>query len=116
MLNFQVFNFYSANLSPPPNKLSRAVNSFLPEDIRVLDVVRVSSDFHARHSALSKTYSFQIQLGPIADPLLLGLSQHVFQELDIDAMRSSPLRVLEAVSPAIPALPLSRIAYGLLSP
>ena len=44
-------------------------------------------DFHARYSALSKTYSFYIQLGAIADPLLLGLSQHVFQELDVDAMR-----------------------------
>ena len=76
----------------------------------MLDVVRVSSDFHARHSALSKTYSFQIQLGPIADPLLLGLSQHVFQELDIEAMRLSSIRALEAEIPAVPALPVSKIA------
>ena len=55
----------------------------------MINVTRVPLDFHARYSALSKTYSFHIQLGAIADPLLLDLSQHVFRDLDVEAMRYS---------------------------
>lgn len=83
----QVFNFYSQTLTPPPERFARAVNSFLPQDIRVMAVERVPMDFHARYSALSKMYSFLVQQGPIADPLLSDLSQHVFQELDVQLMQ-----------------------------
>ena len=36
----------------------RALNTFLPATIRVLDVRRVDSDFHAQRSAIKKQYSY----------------------------------------------------------
>ena len=83
----QVFNFYTNRLTPPNDKLVLGMNANLPADIRVTSIQRVPPDFSARYSSLSKVYSFSMQTGKVADPFLLGLSQHVHKPLDIDAMR-----------------------------
>jgi tRNA pseudouridine38-40 synthase len=44
---------------PPPNFL-RALNSVLPPSIRILAAEQVAPDFHARHSAIRKTYEYRI--------------------------------------------------------
>jgi tRNA pseudouridine38-40 synthase len=46
----------------------RGANALLPDDIRVLSVEEVSSDFHARRSARSKTYRYRIWRLPIVSP------------------------------------------------
>ena len=38
-----------------------AINTFLPEDIRVLACEKVSDDFHARYSAIKKEYRYYIR-------------------------------------------------------
>lgn len=38
-----------------------AINTFLPEDIRVLMCEKVSDDFHARYSAIKKEYRYYIR-------------------------------------------------------
>lgn len=38
-----------------------AINTFLPEDIRVLVCEKVSDDFHARYSAIKKEYRYYIR-------------------------------------------------------
>ncbi len=38
----------------------RALNAILPKDVRVLDAVEVSKDFHARYSAKSKIYEYTL--------------------------------------------------------
>jgi len=38
-------------------------NKLLPEDIRVMDIVKVSNDFHARFSAKKKTYEYYVYTG-----------------------------------------------------
>lgn len=43
-----------------PNNLKRGINSFLPEDIYIKEVEKVSDDFHARFSAKSKEYHYLI--------------------------------------------------------
>ncbi|MGI6360540.1 MAG: tRNA pseudouridine(38-40) synthase TruA [Acholeplasmatales bacterium] len=55
----QVFHFDS-NLNMTVNEFKRALNSHLPEDIRILDICVVSGDFNARHSAIKKTYKYVI--------------------------------------------------------
>ena len=42
--------------------LKETLNRHLPLDIRVLDVSRVNEDFHARFSAIKKTYSYKINI------------------------------------------------------
>ena len=55
----QVASFTLAANIPAAN-LHRALNRCLPPSIRVLSAQIVSPDFHARHSALAKTYEYRI--------------------------------------------------------
>ncbi len=46
--------------SPAPELLRRRINDALPADVHVLDIVPVSRKFHARHSAVRRSYVYQI--------------------------------------------------------
>jgi tRNA pseudouridine38-40 synthase len=46
----------------PPANLQRALNRTLPASIRVLDASVVPDTFHARHSAVEKTYEYRVLL------------------------------------------------------
>jgi tRNA pseudouridine38-40 synthase len=66
--------------------LGRALNAQLPPDVRVLGVDEAAPDFHARFSARSKHYRYQIDRAPIADPFRRAWAWHVPDALDVDAM------------------------------
>jgi tRNA pseudouridine38-40 synthase len=51
---------FSLTVPIPAANLHRALNRALPASIRVLSVEAVPEDFHARHSALRKTYEYRI--------------------------------------------------------
>jgi len=70
-----------------PITLRRALNANLPDDIRVTDVKRVPSGFHARFSATGKEYRYQIDTGAVADPFLRRYAWHRPWLLDLQAMR-----------------------------
>ena len=55
----QVASFTLASPIPATN-LHRALNRVLPPAIRVLSLETVDPPFHARHSALSKTYEYRV--------------------------------------------------------
>ncbi|HEY6375888.1 MAG TPA: tRNA pseudouridine synthase A [Edaphobacter sp.] len=65
----QVASFELAAPIPPPN-LHKALNRTLPPSIRVLSIEQAPVDFHARHSALRKTYEYRISTAPICSPML----------------------------------------------
>ena len=65
----QVASFHLNNPIPPEN-LSRAMNHVLPDSIRVLRVEEAAPDFHARRSALAKTYEYRIWREEICTPFL----------------------------------------------
>jgi tRNA pseudouridine38-40 synthase len=46
----------------PPENLQRALNRTLPESIRILKANTEPSTFHARHSAVAKTYEYRVRL------------------------------------------------------
>ena len=54
----------------PAENLLRALNRTLPAAIRVIDAQTVRSTFHARHSAVAKTYEYRIFRGEICPPFL----------------------------------------------
>lgn len=60
----QVASFSLAAPIPAVN-LQRALNRALPSSICVLSAEKVDADFHARHSALAKTYEYRVV---VADP------------------------------------------------
>ncbi len=67
--------------------LGRALNANLPEAIRVMDVVAVADDFHARFSATSKTYEYRIWNGDACPPFVRLYTWHIPHALDVGAMR-----------------------------
>lgn len=54
----------------PAENLLRALNRTLPAAIRVIDARTAPSTFHARHSAVAKTYEYRIFRGEICPPFL----------------------------------------------
>ena len=59
----QAANFYSPVDSMPAENYVRAVNAFLPEDVRILEACEVLEDFSARKSATSRVYRYFISFG-----------------------------------------------------
>jgi tRNA pseudouridine38-40 synthase len=63
----QVAAFTMINPIPVLN-LRRAMNRLLPADIRLLDCVETSPDFHPRFDAVAKTYEYRMFRGEICPP------------------------------------------------
>ncbi len=81
----QVANF-KAHTRIPEDKIKIALNANLPSDIRILDSVDVSPDFHSRFDALDKTYMYQIYNDRVGNPFYSRYSSFVPQNLNIDEM------------------------------
>lgn len=69
-------------LSMNPFNWVPAANTKLPATIRVIDCEEVTADFHARFSAISKTYTYDLCLAPVLPPLMAGLAWHLPRQLD----------------------------------
>ncbi len=73
----------------PAEKLSYALNRYLPEDIRIRQSCQVAPDFHPRRVESEKTYLYQIYNGPFPDPTLRLYSYFVYVPLDVEAMKQA---------------------------
>lgn len=74
--------------------LVRALNAQLPADLRVLAVDEAAPDFHARFSARTKTYRYQIRNAPIATPFERAYVWHLPEPLNVQAMRDAAAMVV----------------------
>ncbi|MFP6872924.1 MAG: tRNA pseudouridine(38-40) synthase TruA [Verrucomicrobiales bacterium] len=77
---------------PVGNRMSaddwlRALNSCLPATVRILSAGMVGGDFHARFSALRKTYRYEIDLSEVLHPLRCGRVWHHPGQLDLACLR-----------------------------
>ncbi|MDR0443458.1 MAG: tRNA pseudouridine(38-40) synthase TruA [Treponema sp.] len=54
----QAANFYTNIDSIPPERFAPALNSLLPQDVRILEATETSREFHARFSATMRTYRY----------------------------------------------------------
>ena len=75
-----------------PDAWLRALNGFLPSEIRVLAVRPVPTTFHARFSAKGKVYRYRIWNAPVLPPLELGRAWHRPRPLDLDKMRRAAVK------------------------
>lgn len=66
----------------PADRMQRALNSLLPEDIQVVHCEAVSADFHARYHACGKEYRYRLDLGQFADPFKRLYTTHHPYRLD----------------------------------
>jgi tRNA pseudouridine38-40 synthase len=84
----QVAHFDSAALRTPRAWVLGA-NGELPEDISVRWATPVPDDFHARYSALSRTYLYRIANQPCRPALLRRRVCWVRQPLDVERMHAA---------------------------
>jgi tRNA pseudouridine38-40 synthase len=70
----------------PPANLQRALNRTLPPSIRILEARTVPHTFHARHSAVAKTYEYRIFPGEICPPFLARYAFAWPLPMDVEAM------------------------------
>ena len=71
----------------PAEAWAPALNHLLPDDIRVLASVEAAADFHARFSALGKTYKYRILCRRAPTALYRNYAWHVNLPLNVSNMR-----------------------------
>jgi tRNA pseudouridine38-40 synthase len=74
---------------PPPERAAAALNSRLPDAISVLTAEAAAPDFHARHSARSRSYRYRIFTRATASPFELRRSLWVTRPLDVDGLAAA---------------------------
>lgn len=73
----------------PSEKIGLALNTHLPEDIRVQSSREVSADFHPRHCDSVKTYEYHILNTNISIPTERLYSYFFYRKLDIEKMQNA---------------------------
>lgn len=74
------------NVNITPYKLKRALNSLLPDEIYVKDVVIVDSSFHARYMVKEKTYEYILNQGEY-NPIEKDYVNQLCKVLDVEKMK-----------------------------
>lgn len=69
-----------------PDRLRAAINGNLWRDIRVLNVEKAEDDFHARFSAVGKTYIYRVINAPVMSPFWRRFAHHEYKPLNLAAM------------------------------
>ena len=72
----------------PAENLHRALNRTLPPSIRISEARTVRSTFHARHSAVAKTYEYRIFRAGLCPPFLARYVYACPWQLDFDRLQA----------------------------
>src|SRR5688500_7674609 len=67
----QVIHF-DTHVTRPAQSWIRGVNTFLPPDVRILWAQEVDEEFHARFSAISRSYRYVLYNNPVRPALTAG--------------------------------------------
>ena len=72
----------------PVKKIAYAVNTTLPDDIRVLDAIEVAPDFHAQYSAKKKTYVYKAYVSRTLHPVKNVIATQIpYADVDFEKMK-----------------------------
>ncbi len=82
---------FKTRISLSENDLFRALNSIIPDDIRILSLKNVPESFHARKSAKSKIYKYRILNSSNISPYLLRYVLQWSSPLDTKKMEEAAL-------------------------
>ena len=81
----QIFAHFDTNVVFDKKILTDRLNNFLPKDINILDIFKVSNKTHARFDAVTRSYEYKIYLGK--SPFLLQTTWQLYNiNLDIEKM------------------------------
>jgi tRNA pseudouridine38-40 synthase len=82
----QTANFYTEIKNMEPGRFVPALNSLLPQDVRILEAVEALSDFHARFDAKKRTYHYRFICGRPALPHESRYSLQLWRRPRIDLL------------------------------
>ena len=77
-------------------RLQRALNANLPKDVVVKAVEIAPAGFHPRYDAVSRTYYYYVQFGPIRDPLRDRYVWRIWPPCAIDRLQAAA-RLLQGI-------------------
>jgi tRNA pseudouridine38-40 synthase len=80
---------FDTSADRPETAWIRGANSLLPDTIAVQWAATVAGDFHARYSALARSYRYVLYNDPVRPALLAGLTGWFHLPLDLDKMRGA---------------------------
>jgi tRNA pseudouridine38-40 synthase len=80
---------FEAQAARPDNAWVRGVNAFLPDSVAVLWARPVESEFHARFSAIARTYRYRLITRPVRPALASRHAGWYHATLDVAAMRDA---------------------------
>jgi tRNA pseudouridine38-40 synthase len=84
-------NVVSADVGggPPVERAAEALNTLLPDDVAAVAVDRADDDFHARHSARSRSYRYRIYRRRERSPFEQRRSWWYPRRIDLDSIARS---------------------------
>lgn len=86
----QQFCFSMQTENPIPTRnFIRGACGYLPEDISILSVEDVSTDFHARYSCKAKQYMYRIHNSESKNPFTTDLELHYRRKIDLPLIREA---------------------------
>lgn len=80
---------FDTNMRMPAEKFSFALNTKLPDDIRVVWSKEVNENFHPRHCLTEKTYEYHIYNADFMPPTKRLYAYQERRELDIKSMKEA---------------------------
>ena len=86
-LNRQTFHF-DLSIPIPVDKIRLGLNTLLPDDIHVFEVIEVDDSFHARYMVKSKKYVYRINMGEY-NPMMRNYVYQLGRKLDISIMQEA---------------------------
>ncbi|HEU0303676.1 MAG TPA: tRNA pseudouridine(38-40) synthase TruA [Gaiellaceae bacterium] len=84
-------NVVSADVGggPPVERAAEALNTVLPDDVAAVSAEQAPDDFHARHSARSRSYRYRIHRRRERSPFERRRSWWYTRRVDVDALAAS---------------------------
>jgi tRNA pseudouridine38-40 synthase len=84
-------NVVSADVGggPPTERMAEALNTVLPDDVAALAAEEAAADFHARHSARSRSYRYRIHRRRQRSPFEQRRSWWYTRRIDLHALAAS---------------------------
>lgn len=89
----QMFAHFDSDVNFKAEKLISKLNSYLPKDIVVFDIHRVSDEAHARFDAKKRTYEYHIH--SFKDAFKNEQSWYLHQKLDLEKMNQASKMLFE---------------------
>jgi tRNA pseudouridine38-40 synthase len=81
----------------PLERIFHGLNALLPFDVAAVRWAEAEDGFHARHSATSREYCYQVWRGRVCSPFLFPFVHHLYREpVDLDAMNQAAALVVGA--------------------